>query len=114
MSRSDEIADIIAEIGQPAVKLLFDVYHVQIMEGDLIRRLQRHRAIIGHVQIAGVPERAEPDIDNEVNYPAILRELDRVGYAGLVGLEYRPRAGTEDGLDWLEQVTARQASDPLT
>jgi hydroxypyruvate isomerase len=106
VSRSDDIADIVAEIGEPAVKLLFDVYHVQIMEGDLIKRLQRHRAIIGHVQVAGVPDRAEPDDDNEVNYAAILRELDRLGYAGLIGLEYRPRGRTEEGLRRVQHLTA--------
>ena len=106
VSRSDEIADIIAEIEEPTVKLLFDVYHVQIMEEDLIKRIQRHQPIIGHVQIAGVPDRSEPDAENEVNYPAILRELDRAGYKGLIGLEYRPRGRTEDGLGWLQHAPA--------
>jgi hydroxypyruvate isomerase len=106
VSRSDDIADIVAEIGEPAVKLLFDVYHVQIMEGDLIKRLQRHRAIIGHVQVAGVPDRAEPDDDNEVNYAAILKELDHLGYPGLIGLEYRPRGRTEEGLRRVQHLTA--------
>jgi 2-dehydrotetronate isomerase len=105
VSRSDEIADIIAEIDEPTVKLLFDVYHVQIMEGDLISRIRRHRSIIGHVQIAGVPDRAEPDEGNEINYRAILIELERVGYAGLVGLEYKPRGRTEDGLDRVRRLT---------
>ncbi len=91
VSRSDDLAGIIAEVGAPGVKLLFDVYHVQIMEGDLIRRLEKHWEIIGHVQVAGVPDRAEPDADNEVNVGAILRALDRLGYRGLVGLECRPR-----------------------
>lgn len=107
VSRSDEIAEIIGEIGEPEVKLLFDVYHVQIMEGDLIRRLERHREIIGHVQVAGVPDRAEPDETNEVNYPAIFAALQRIGYAGLVGLEYKPRGGTEEGLGWMEKLGLR-------
>ena len=105
VSRSDDVADVIAEIDEPTVKLLFDVYHVQIMEGDLMKRIERHKDIIGHVQIAGVPDRSEPDDDNEVNYPAILRKLDRTGYSALIGLEYRPRGRTEDGLGWLDQVT---------
>lgn len=99
VSRSDEIASLLGDIGEPSVKLLFDVYHIQIMEGDLITRLQRHRDIIGHVQIAGVPDRAEPDARNEVNYAAVLSELERMNYAGLVGLEYKPRGRTEDGLE---------------
>lgn len=107
VSRSDEIADIIAEIGEPNVKLLFDVYHVQIMEGDLIRRLEKHRDIIGHVQVAGVPDRAEPDAGNEVNYGAIFRALERLGYGGLVGLEYKPRGDTVQGLGWMTELGLR-------
>ena len=102
VSRSDEVAGIIAEIGEPNVKLLFDVYHVQIMEGDLITRLYKHRDLIGHVQVAGVPDRYEPDDRNEVNYTAILRQLDEIGYTGLVGLEYKPRGRTEDGISRLK------------
>jgi 2-dehydrotetronate isomerase len=104
VSRSDEIAEIIAEIGEPNVKLLFDVYHVQIMEGDLIKRLEKHRDVIGHIQVAGVPDRAEPDENNEVNYAAIFRALDRIGYGGLVGLEYRPRGDTVQGLTWMKKI----------
>ncbi|MGF9760138.1 TIM barrel protein [Microvirga sp. 0TCS3.31] len=104
VSRSDEIAEIIAEIDQPDIRLLFDVYHIQIMEGDLIRRLEKHRSIIGHVQVAGVPNRAEPDRHNEVNYRAIFDTLSAVGYDGLVGLEYRPRGSTEAGLQWLKEL----------
>lgn len=108
VSRSDEIAAIIANIGEPNVKLLFDVYHVQIMEGDLIRRIERHRAIIGHVQVAAVPSRAEPD-EGEVSYPAIFSALEAIGYDGLIGLEYKPRARTEDGLGWMKQSRAGRA-----
>lgn len=107
VSRSDDLADIIAEIGEPNVKLLFDIYHVQIMEGDLTRRMQKHRDIIGHVQVAGVPSRAEPDDDNEVNFSAVFRVLDAIGYRGLVGLEYRPRGRTEDGLGWMNAIGLR-------
>jgi hydroxypyruvate isomerase len=103
VSRSDEIAEIIGEIDQPNVRLLFDVYHVQIVEGDLIRRLEKHRSIIGHVQVAGVPDRAEPDQRNEINYQAIFDTLGAIGYDGLVGLEYRPRGSTEAGLQWLRE-----------
>jgi hydroxypyruvate isomerase len=104
VSRSDELAGLIAEIGEPNVKLLFDVYHVQIMEGDLIKRLEKHRPVIGHVQIAGVPDRAEPDDDNEVNVGAIFRALERIGYGGLVGLEYKPRGDTGAGLRWMRDI----------
>jgi hydroxypyruvate isomerase len=94
----------VREVGEPNVKLLFDVYHVQIMEGDLIRRIEKHRDVIGHVQVAGVPARAEPDEDNEVNFRAIFRALESIGYEGLVGLEYRPRGDTTEGLRWMKSL----------
>jgi hydroxypyruvate isomerase len=77
----------------------FDFYHVQIEGGDLTTRFACHHAVIGHVQVAAVPSRAEPD-EGEVNYPAIFDMLDRSGYAGFVGCEYRPRQRTEEGLGW--------------
>ncbi len=101
VSRSDEAAELIREIGNPALKLMFDVYHVQIMEGDVTRRLERHFDIIGHVQIAAVPSRAEPD-EGEVNVRHVLQELTRLGYEGYVGAEYKPRGRTEDGLGWMK------------
>jgi 2-dehydrotetronate isomerase len=107
VTRSDEIADIVAEIGEPNVKLLFDVYHVQIMEGDILKRLEKHRAVTGHVQVAGVPDRAEPDDDNEVNYRAVFKALDRLDYGGLIGLEYKPRGDTVRGLAWMKAAGLR-------
>jgi hydroxypyruvate isomerase len=101
VSRSDEAAELIREIGHPALRLMFDVYHVQIMEGDVTRRLERHFDIVGHVQIAAVPSRAEPD-EGEVNYRHVLKELTRLGYKGYVGAEYKPRGRTEDGLGWMK------------
>lgn len=103
VSRSDDIVAILKEIGEQNVKLLFDIYHVQIMEGDLIRRLEKHRDFIGHVQIAAVPSRAEPD-EGEVNFSAIFAALDAIGYNGPIGLEYKPRAKTEDGLRWMKTI----------
>lgn len=104
VSRSDDVAEIIGEIGEPSVKLLFDIYHVQIMEGDLIRRIEKHRDLIGHVQIAGVPDRGEPDEASEINARAIFDALDGIGYRGLIGLEYRPRTTTEAGLKRLRSL----------
>jgi 2-dehydrotetronate isomerase len=103
VSRSDDIVEILKEIGEPNVKLLFDAYHVQIMEGDLIKRLEKHRDAIGHVQIAAVPSRAEPD-EGEVNFAAIFAALDAIGYDSYVGLEYKPRGKTEDGLRWMKTI----------
>ena len=72
---------------------------MQIVGGDLIRRLEAHLPLIGHVQVAAVPSRREPD-EGEVNYPEIFAALDRCSYAGHVGCEYRPRGRTEEGLGW--------------
>ena len=103
LNRAEHAADIIAKIGKPNIKIQFDFYHAQIMGGDLIRRFERHLPLIGHVQIAAVPSRHEPN-EGEVNYPEIFGALDALGYAGWVAAEYHPRARTEDGLSWLEQA----------
>jgi hydroxypyruvate isomerase len=95
----EHAADIIAKVGRPNVKIQYDFYHVQITQGDLIRRFEKHQPLIGHVQIAAVPSRHEPD-EGEVNYPEIFAALDRLGYEGYVAGEYRPRGRTEDGLGW--------------
>ncbi len=101
ISRSDEAVALIREIGHPALKLMFDAYHVQIMEGDLTRRLERHFDVLGHVQIAAVPSRAEPD-EGEIDLTHLLATLDRLGYQSFIGCEYKPRARTEDGLGWMK------------
>lgn len=90
-------------VGEPNLLVQMDLYHAQIMEGDLATRLGRHLAGVGHVQIAGVPERHEPD-EGEVNYPYLFRLMDELGYEGWVGCEYRPRGKTEDGLGWLKTL----------
>lgn len=100
LSRSDEAAEIILELRAPELKMMFDLYHVQIMEGDLLRRLERHWDVIGHVQFASVPHRREPD-EGEVAYTAIFEALAARGWSGWAAAEYRPRARTEDGLGWL-------------
>lgn len=90
---------LIAELNQPNLRLQFDLYHRQILHGDCTLALRRLLPIIGHIQIASVPSRHEP-AGEELNYPFLFDELDRLGYAGFVGCEYRPRAGTLAGLDW--------------
>jgi hydroxypyruvate isomerase len=94
-----EATAIIEELGADSLRLQFDFYHVQIMTGDLARRFERHLPLIGHVQIAGVPERHEPDT-GEINYPYLFDLMDRLGYAGWVGCEYFPAASAEEGLGW--------------
>jgi 2-dehydrotetronate isomerase len=91
--------DIIADLGRPNVRLQFDIYHRQIIHGDVTMALRQALPLIGHVQIASIPSRNEPD-GEEMNYPFLFAELDRLGYDGFVGCEYRPRAGTLAGLGW--------------
>ena len=106
VSRSDDVVALLGELGCDNVKLLFDVYHIQIMEGDLLRRLDRHWPHVGHVQLASVPRRHEPD-EGEVAFAAILADLDRRGYGGFVGAEYNPRGPTLAGLGWAAPWLAR-------
>jgi len=82
------------------LKVQMDFYHAQIVEGDLETTFRTYFDGIGHVQIAGVPARSEPD-RGEVNYGHLFRLMDELGYAGWVGCEYRPGGRTEDGLQWL-------------
>jgi hydroxypyruvate isomerase len=99
LNRVEHAADIIAKAARPNLRMQFDFYHVQIMGGDLIRRLEAHLPLIGHLQCSAVPSRHEPD-EGEVNYPAIFEAVDRLGFSGWIGAEYRPRGRTEDGLAW--------------
>jgi hydroxypyruvate isomerase len=100
ISRSDKAVALIEAIGRPNLKLMFDVYHVQIMEGDVTRRLRRHFPHIGHVQIAGVPDRQEPD-RGEIDYRHVLRTLADLRYEGWIGCEYAPAGRTAEGLGWM-------------
>ena len=95
----DNAAGLIPALKLPNLKLQFDIYHCQIIHGDVTRRLRRLLPIIGHVQVASVPSRNEPDTE-ELNYPFLFQELELLGYEGFVGCEYRPRGSTLDGLAW--------------
>jgi len=99
----DYLADIVRQVGSPRVKLLFDIYHVQVMDGDLIRRIRQHGPLIGHVHIAGNPGRGELDENQEINAAACMRALLEVGYQGYVGHEFIP---TRDPLEGLKQAVA--------
>jgi hydroxypyruvate isomerase len=99
LTHVEHAADIIAKVERPNLKIQFDFYHVQIVGGDLITRFEKHLPLVGHVQIAAVPSRAEPD-EGEINYPGVFAALDRLGWSGWTACEYRPRARTEDGLAW--------------
>ena len=102
LTTSRQAFELMDEVGAPNLHYLYDVYHMQIMEGDLARTIERRLPRIGHVQIADVPGRNEPGT-GEVNFRFLLGHLDRLGYPGLVGCEYRPRAGTVAGLGWMEE-----------
>ena len=99
LSTTTQAAEVCAAVGAPNVKIQFDVYHAQIMEGDVTRRIERLAPQIGHVQIAGNPDRNEPDV-GEIDYHHVLATLDRVGYDGWIGLEYKPKGATNAGLGW--------------
>ena len=86
----DACAALINKVGSPNLKLLFDVYHVQIMNGDVIRRIRQYKDIIGHYHTAGVPGRAELDESQEIQYPAIMREIVKTGFDGYVAQEFIP------------------------
>jgi hydroxypyruvate isomerase len=94
----DFVASVIRKVGSPRVKLLFDVYHVQVMHGDLLRRVDQTKDILGHVHTAGVPGRGELDERQEINYPAVMRKLVDVGYTGYVGQEFIPTRDPHAGL----------------
>jgi hydroxypyruvate isomerase len=100
---------IIASSGRDNVRLQLDLYHCQINEGDLIRSIERDIGLIGHVQIAGVPERGEPD-RGEIAYTNVLHRLGSVGYQGYVGCEYFPVADTREGLAWAHPYLSEQAA----
>jgi hydroxypyruvate isomerase len=99
LNRAEHAAEIIAKLERSNVRMQFDFYHAQVVGGDLIRRFEKHLPVVAHVQVAAVPSRHEPS-EGEVNYPAIFEAIDRLGYDGFVGAEYRPRGRTEDGLAW--------------
>lgn len=94
----DWCAEIVRKVGSPRIKLLFDIYHVQVMHGDIIRRMEGVKELIGHVHTAGVPGRGELDDTQEVNYPPVLRKLLDLGYTGYVGQEFIPTRNPLDGL----------------
>ncbi len=81
------------------IKLMFDVYHVGVAEGDILTKLTKYFPHIGHIQIAAVPSRAEPD-EGEVAYSAVFKHIDSLGYQGWIGCEYKPRESVETGLPW--------------
>lgn len=102
-SRQEQVREIIESSGAPNLRMLFDCYHVGRMGEDVVATLERCLPLIGHVQIAAVPDRGEPD-RGAVDYRSVLASLHRLGYQGWVGCEYKPRGNTAGGLDWIEKL----------
>ena len=108
LNRQDQAQFVCKEVGAANLKVQFDFYHCQIVEGDVISKLRRDFAGVGHIQIAGVPDRHEPDM-GELNYSWLFEEIDRLGYTGWIGCEYRPKGDTSEGLQWLRDWRATKA-----
>ena len=102
LTTQSEAASICEALAAPNIRMQMDCYHIQIAEGDIATKLRRYAARCGHVQIAGVPDRNEPDT-GEVNYSYLFHLLDEIGYQGWVGCEYRPAGKTTDGLGWFDR-----------
>lgn len=98
LARSDEAFEIIREVNSPKVKVLFDVYHQQVTEGNLIANMTRNPELIGHIHLSGNPGRHEPHKNNEIHYPSILSAMKNAGWHGYAGLEYFPTENPETGL----------------
>ncbi len=103
LGTSRQAFDLMDEVAAPNLHYQYDVYHMQIMEGDLAPTLAARLPRIGHVQIADTPGRHEPGT-GEINFRFLLRHLDGIGYRGFVGCEYRPLRGTEEGLGWMREI----------
>jgi hydroxypyruvate isomerase len=101
-----EAVALVERVSRPNVQVQLDLYHAQIMDGDLSKLIEKMAGKFAHVQIASVPDRHEPD-EGEVNYPHLYGVLDRVGYRGWIGCEYNPRGETTAGLGWFAPYKAR-------
>ncbi len=108
LSTSSQAAAIIQDVGRSNLRLMFDCYHLQIMEGDVTRNLARLQSLIGHIQIAAVPDRGPPD-HGELDYRFVMAELDRLGWSLPVGAEYKSARPTDQTLDWLAQLRSPAA-----
>ena len=99
LNTTDQAAAIIAAIGPEKLGMQFDLYHCQITEGDVVKRVEKHLPLIAHMQVADTPGRNEPDT-GEVNWPFVFKTIDALGFRGWIGCEYRPAGETLAGLSW--------------
>ncbi|MGO1191504.1 hydroxypyruvate isomerase [Vibrio casei] len=103
LTNTKQALDIIEKVGSDNLNFQYDIYHMQIMEGDLAPTLSEHIGQIQHVQLADNPGRHEPGT-GEINYPFLFKHLDSIGYDGWIGCEYKPKTTTHEGLGWLSQL----------
>ena len=106
LNTSKQALAIIDRVGSKNLYFQYDIYHMQIMEGDLARTIEANLGRIAHIQLADNPGRNEPGT-GEINYPFLYDHLDRIGYSGWVGAEYKPKAGTEQGLGWFKEFAGK-------
>jgi hydroxypyruvate isomerase len=104
LNKTEQAVQLIADVRSSNLFIQYDIYHMQVMEGDIARSLQKHLPRIAHVQLADNPGRNEPGT-GEINYPFLFRHLDTLGYRGWVGCEYKPKTTTVDGLGWHAAIT---------
>jgi hydroxypyruvate isomerase len=109
LNKTEQALDILREVASDNLKIQYDIYHMQLMEGDLAGTLQRHLDKIGHIQIGDNPGRHEPGT-GEINYTFLFDFLDSIGYTGTIGCEYIPKAGTVEGLGWFSRYRAAPAA----
>ncbi|KGJ01931.1 hydroxypyruvate isomerase [Paracoccus halophilus] len=102
LNTTGQAADIIRTVAAPNLRMMFDCYHIQIIEGDVIRRLAATLDLVGHIQIAAVPDRGPPD-HGELNYDHVLREIAALGWDRPIGAEYLPEGRTDDSLGWMKR-----------
>jgi hydroxypyruvate isomerase len=109
LNRSSEALDVIRDVASDNLYLQYDIYHMQRMEGEIAATLQKHLPRIAHIQLADNPGRHEPGT-GEINYAFLFDWLDRLGYTGYIGCEYKPRTTTLEGLTWLRDIAGRQGA----
>ncbi|XP_075997683.1 putative hydroxypyruvate isomerase [Genypterus blacodes] len=97
-----QAAAILEKVGKDNIQLQMDIFHWQIMDGNLTQNIQKYFPLIGHIQVAQVPERNEPDSAGEIDYNYVFRTLEKQGYRGYIGCEYKPQGSTNDGLGWVK------------
>nr|WP_246270843.1 TIM barrel protein [Hongsoonwoonella zoysiae] len=107
----EQAVEVLDAVGSERIKLLFDIYHVQLQQGNIVNRLERYWNRIGHIQIAAVPDRGEPDT-GEINYSYVMQRLVMKDYRGLVAAEYQPRDTTEAGMSWAWQYGLGRTGNP--